>query len=87
MKKSSVSIDEFKRTLKKLGFTQKQFANFLGLSEQTLKKWVKDQEIPYYAEIIIKQKMELDKFRRENSCIDDLLEKRIKNILSNIQKK
>ncbi|WP_187647752.1 helix-turn-helix domain-containing protein [Nitrosophilus labii] len=86
MKKSCLSIKEFKRFLKELGFTQKQFANFLGLSEQTLKKWVKDQEIPYYAEIIIKQKMELDKFRKEHSCIDELLEDRIKNILSNIQK-
>jgi len=86
MRKSTISINEFKTLLKILGFTQKQFADFLGLSEQALKKWVKDGEIPYYAELIIKKELELQQYKKYDVCLNEMLNSRIKNILFELQK-
>lgn len=81
MKRSELSNSEFKKLLKKLGLTQKEFAEYIGVSEPAVKSWMGSNSIPYYAEMIVRMEIELRDYRKYNSCVDEILGERIKNIL------
>ena len=65
----------FQLKLKELGYTQKEFAEFIGRSEESLKKWSNDCTIPSWAIVIIQ-------LLEENKDYKDFFESHMKiNVL------
>lgn len=78
MRKSSLSSESFKKKLKDQGFSYKQFADLIGVSESTIKSWVIRNEIPYYAEIILKLYFENKEYKKLKNCIYGIFSEEIR---------
>lgn len=68
---------DFQLKLKELGYTQKEFAEYIGRSDESLKKWA-DNSIPDWAIIIVK-------LLEENRDYKDFFESHMK--INNLVKK
>jgi len=49
-----ITYQEFKNKLRELEITQKKFAEIIGYDSSSIRKWAKKDNIPKFAEIILK---------------------------------
>jgi DNA-binding transcriptional regulator YiaG len=55
---------EFKEKLKKLNLSQKEYAQIIGVSEDTTKSWYTKVSMPYWSEYILNNMEELQTYKK-----------------------
>lgn len=73
-KKSSLSKEEYKNSLKRIRITQKEFAKLCGIAESTAKGWFGSREFPYWAELILRQMEQIQKYKKAAASFREMSE-------------